>query len=210
MKTFAVLFTTLALVIQFGGYAAAQQPQDAQEAPPPTGTRIVEAPTFKVGDFWEYRRSQKGDQFTRTVTAIKGDLVTMVDEAGQKFVFSKDGNIVEGYDLGELAQTYDPFIPRLQFPLQERKNWARSFTVRSQRRVKPHNATVWGKVGGWEQISVPAGNFNAIKIEIQFQGFGQGRQEVCWYAQEIKRFVKCTFSEAHRGNDFELVSYRVQ
>lgn len=137
MKAVVVLFASLAFVLPIGGFAAAQQPQGAQKAPPPTATKTIGPPTFNVGEFWEYHRphrSGKDAQLTRTVTEIRGDLLTMVDEAGRKRVFTKEGNEVEGLDRGGLAASYDPFVPRLEFPLQEGRTWARSYAVRAEKR----------------------------------------------------------------------------
>lgn len=150
------------------------------------------------------------------MTEIKGDLVTMVNRAGDKFVFTKEGNLVEGQDLGRLAERYDPYVPRFQFPLQEGKTWLGQYTVQGERGRRPFNETLRAKVAGWERVSVPAGTFDALKIQISIerQGTGNipaaGHEELCWYAQEVKRFVKCSFSEHRKGSDFELVSYQVK
>lgn len=215
MKSFAVPFTALALLIQLFGYASAQQPQGGQQPPPPTAGRAVEAPTFSVGDFWKYRRPHKGSEFSRTVTAIKSDLVTMVTGSGQELVFTKEGNEVLGHDLGGLPQRFDPFVPRLQFPLQEGKSWTRSYTGRDERAPRPKNGTLWAKVSGWERISLPAGTFDSLRIEIRIsservKGPATAHDEVCWYAPEVKRFVKCSFSEHLKASDFELVRYQVK
>lgn len=210
MKRLAAFLATLAFVAQLQLYATAEQPQGAQQPPPPTASRAVEAPTFNVGDSWEYRwpnRPEARSQYKLTVNERKGDLVTMVSRAGDRFVYTKEGNIV---DDGFRKERYDPDIPRLQFPLQEGKTWVRQYTVRGERDRRPFDVTLKAKVGGWERLSVPAGTFDAIRIQTSIEFPRTGHEELCWYAPEVKRFVKCKFSEHIKESNFELISYQLK
>jgi len=77
---------------------------------------------------------------------------------------------------------------------------------------------------GWEEITVPAGKFRALKIEAQgsFRRTGDGSgsgtaRNVIWYAPEVRRWVKMTreetFLRKRGGGDHsgeELVAYRLQ
>lgn len=210
MKRLGAFLATLAFVAQLQGNATAQQAPDPQRPPSATASRTVEAPTFNVGDSWEYRwpnRPEARSQFKLTVTEIKGDLVTMVSRFGNRFVFTKEGNIV---DDGFRKERYDPYISRLQFPLHEGKTWLSYYTLRSDRVTRPLNVTLRAKAGGWERVSVPAGTFDAIRVQIRIEGPATGFDQLCWYAQEVKRFVKCKFSDHVKESDFELVSHQAK
>lgn len=206
------------IVAQFHAYAADQQSQAAQVAPAATAGRTVEAPTFTVGEWWEYvrpNRPERESKFKLTVTEKTGELVTMVNRRGDKFVFTKDGNEVERPEGGPRAR-YEPYLPRLEFPLQEGKRWTKLYRVLRERAPgRPFEATLQGKVGGWERVSIPGGTFDAIRIELSIEerhpkAPARGHEEVCWYAPEVKRFIKCTYSETRKGDDFELVSYQLK
>ena len=62
-------------------------------------------------------------------------------------------------------------------------------------------------VRGLEEVTIPAGTFKAWKIDQRLEG-GDGDDALvvrtCWYAEEVKRFVKCTF-ETHPAWNFVLV-----
>ena len=76
------------------------------------------------------------------------------------------------------------------------------------------------EVKGEEKVTVPAGTFDAVRIECSgfwtrvFNGTGSGRQtEAQWYAPSINRFVKSQFSDTFGGgapntkNQTELLEF---
>ncbi|MBC7944350.1 MAG: hypothetical protein H7X91_03600 [Burkholderiales bacterium] len=86
--------------------------------------------------------------------------------------------------------------------------------------------SVQGKVTGLEQVSVPAGKFHAIKVEVYGNRNADVTQAsagsvavrskiVVWFAPEVKRIVKHTRDTfAPNGNDlskdiYELVEYKL-
>jgi len=76
------------------------------------------------------------------------------------------------------------------------------------------------RVVGREAITVPAGQFDAIKVEAEGRGYTLFKQLqvhsiiTIWYAPKVKRFVKYTAQSFEHDlplelSTFELVDYRV-
>lgn len=145
------------------------------------------------------------------------------------WVFDRQWNIVEGVDARGRSIKYSPYLPAFRFPLRSGMSWKENFewqrssppeTDPSSRpspktwkdvedqytgdnRTFGHNR-VEARVLGWEEITVPAGTYTAIKVELlspEYVGakaesifskkelFG-GRIELYWYAPQVKRYVK--------------------
>ena len=77
------------------------------------------------------------------------------------------------------------------------------------------------RVVGTEAVTVPAGSFDAIKVEAEGRGYTLFKQlqvhsiVTIWYAPKVKRFVKYTAQSFEHDlplelNTFELVDYRVR
>jgi hypothetical protein len=79
-------------------------------------------------------------------------------------------------------------------------------------------------VEGWEEVTVPAGTFKALKVSaltwyrrVDSGGSGSGRIVLkYWYAPEVKRVVRNETLDTGNNNvvyqdtTIELVSYKVQ
>jgi hypothetical protein len=74
-------------------------------------------------------------------------------------------------------------------------------------------------VEGWEEVEVPAGKFNALKVvnhgsyavDSAGSSFSSSLTETFWYVPSVKRFVRREFIDP-RGDRlrFELLEYAVQ
>jgi hypothetical protein len=76
------------------------------------------------------------------------------------------------------------------------------------------------KVVGWEEVTVPAGTFRALRIEAEgpFERVDMPivgtAKEVMWYVPQVKRYVKWTFENWNvRGRNqwwgWELLDYEL-
>jgi hypothetical protein len=70
------------------------------------------------------------------------------------------------------------------------------------------------RVRGEERVKVPAGKFNAVKIEARSDARGPARFLLTyWYAPDIKRIVKMIRyqyqSDIHQEDEFELLRYKL-
>ena len=71
------------------------------------------------------------------------------------------------------------------------------------------------KVVGWEDVTVPAGTFRALRLEAQGTVYrydlrGSGKlSSTLWYSPEVRRWIKSDFSSSARGFRRELVQFRL-
>ena len=196
---------------------------------PLVGGAQVPRPDVKVEDSWTYRRMDydanqpRGLYTIRVVFAARG-VIQMVSTYGRKqeevdTTYTADWNAVT-----TVGRVFNPHTGWFRFPLQVGDSYQASFEtiVPKKEASSRHQREV--KVVGWEEITVPAGRFRALKIvsEGHFQRVDNTRisgtsRNVIWYVPEVKRWVKITLenrSETGRGGgEFtgeELVGYKVQ
>ena len=188
----------------------------------------VPRPDVKAGDSWTFRRVEYE---TNAVTAVFVTRATFANdrvihlvsnrEGGEKEVdsiFTAEWNQVSSANSG----IFEPHQDIFRFPLRPgNTHEARyevkfpqqgAYQVRQERKVR---------VAGWEEVTVPAGRFRALRVESEgtFQRLDRSLsgtvKEVMWYVPEVKRYVKWTFeSSSRRGRiqwwGFELMDYKLQ
>lgn len=193
----------------------------------------IESPEVVIGERWTYAGYDNETKFTLKVEIERlsdKEIQAVVTPNGlaqlaQLQVFDRQWNQVEAFKDGNRIVQFSPYLPAFKFPLQVGKTWAQYYdwkrtvvgdeisgakTWAESRERKAsggpnHGSTrVDGKVLGWEAITVPAGVFTALKVEIKsphYAGpetrriFGKaelfgGVLETYWYVPEVKRFVK--------------------
>jgi hypothetical protein len=110
-----------------------------------------------------------------------------------------------------------PHSGLFRFPLKVGTKYPAAYEFRRPRegsRAARVEHTV--RVVGWEEVSVPAGTFRALRIEAAgtFQRLDVAvrgpERRVCWYVPEIKRSVKCTYEESHTSRGEELVAFELR
>ena len=191
--------------------------------------QAVPRPEVKVDDSWTYRRMDydanqpRGLYTMRAVFAERG-VIQMVSTYGRKegevdTTYTADWNAVT-----TVGRVFNPHTGWFRFPLQVGDSYKASFEtiVPKKEANSRHQRDV--KVVGWEEITVPAGRFRALKIvsEGHFQRIDNTRisgtsRNVIWYVPEVKRWVKITLENRPQtgrgGGEFtgeELVGYKVQ
>lgn len=189
----------------------------------------VGKPEVKPGDRWTYRRmdystnppagAQIGMREVRVTLANEKVIHVVVRAAAREFdeIFTSDWNAVS-----VSGEQYYPDHGLLKFPLLPGASYKVAFENqfgRARDRRARHVRTA--KVVGWEEITVPAGKFRALKVELQgsFQRLDTSvagtARNVIWYAPKVKRWVKFVYQDATSAgpyNNFgeELVSFAVQ
>lgn len=172
-------------------------------------TSSAPRPEIKVGDSWTYTRFDKTTKqitgtFVNTVAKIEGGEITMESRSasgqggGGSNVFTPEWHVRK---LG--GREFTPAIPEYAFPLEVGKSWAGKYTAPSPRGDSIVDYELKGKVVGVESVTVPAGTFDAMKIELEtfwvykgaFGRVGGGLttgsfNQTIWYAPKAKRFVK--------------------
>lgn len=206
-------------------------PAPAPAAPAPAAAAATAFP--RVGDTWQYRvrsiwRNVQERTYVHQVTAVSGREVqeTMGEGASGNSVsqsksFGSDPRFVEWRGKGYYFVEFNPFLQAFG-ALQPDTTW-KSLTAP----VDNTSYTSWytqGRVVGWESVSVPAGSFKALRVEVNSSRAARANsaqepqriQYVAWYASDAKRTVKhvrtvYTSSGSKLDEEtYELVKYRVQ
>lgn len=203
--------------VQLPPKAQAQQPSAKAErigpstaAPSrPLGTPSgeVPAPSSRVGDNYLYEsvdpeRTESRIVTRRTVISAANEVVLSsinVDNKKAKprnLHFDRQWNLkgVRNADGGGFD--YSPPLKYFDFPLYPGKTWHQVSTEINIKTGQTRTHTISGVVGQWEDVSVPAGSFRAIKVSLQTQLFDPSKGETIpgtdtsWYVPEVRRSVK--------------------
>jgi hypothetical protein len=178
---------------------------------PLSKTVKAEHPVWQVGDLWRFRGLLSG--------AVRIDKFIRRDES--MLVFLDQG--VEGYylDLAEAfalkkvdhriaVEEFNPPLEYYRWPLEVGKHW----TVESEVSRGPQLGRLRGEVAveTYEEITVPAGTFEAFKLRARFKlsaPLDHGAEEVVvWYAPAVRYRVRIEFYPT-RGGAWELESFEL-
>ena len=174
------------------------------------------APKLTVGDTWTYRvrdaytgldrgtESFTVDQTTGTQVVLSaslpsGEVQTQVYDSQLNWLKRPATNLQEF--------SYSPAYPAFEFPLIPGKTWTSRITATDPADGKRYPLRVDGSVVGWERIKVPAGEFDAIKVQ-RYVYFGywvpaeRGPSEIIeyeWYAPAVKQSVRREAQSKYRN-----------
>jgi hypothetical protein len=169
-------------------------------------------PQVNVGDSWTYRysdvwKNQPGSLNRMEVTAVT-DTEILVDikraATGVLLVQQRFSHEMNPINRGKMHFT--PAFGRYAFPLTPGKTWTLDATAKNEDAGKRWRYQVNGKVANWEKITVPAGEFDALKIEVVafYQGEGVGLtsgngqlKETIWYAPAVNNFVRLEYQDTN-------------
>jgi hypothetical protein len=173
----------------------------------------TDAPQVKAGDYWEYAVR---DGWTGLPRGIYRYEVSRADADAVIVELTNDGRPLDtlvyapGWNGRELPLTntqrfrYEPAYPAYAYPLAPGKHWnsvLRSTDVATGRSFNTHVAAT---VLGWERIRVPAGEFDALKIQRSvFAGNMEGHHtqeeitETDWYVPSVRRAVRTSANSEH-------------
>ncbi len=191
----------LALLISFNVFAQAVTP----------------TPKIAEQEVWVYekidgRRDTLEDRCSETVTGVSATQMTfrVKCEKGAEYdaVYTLEGNFVSGD-----GRKHSTYLPSLHFPLGVTSSWNEKYQL-----VKD-GVTIFGnldvKVVGFEKVTVPAGTFDAFKLEYKgyysrsdYPGFSGFMKQTYWYAPALKRLIKTVYEDKFDHTETVLVSYR--
>lgn len=196
-------------VIPKGSKVATTAP--AAKWPPDT----VAGPGVKVGDTWIYNKLRGRDGSLEHVSL---NVVRSVGAAGILMDSSNlDGSQVykvrrtAAFNLVDITgedgsvQGARPFYPNFSFPLKVGKTWRQPVEFTIVNRPGDYvRADLEARVVGWESVTVPAGTFLALKIEMG--GWYRGRmidnwpldghiEDTAWYSPEVRNVVRYEYKD---------------
>jgi hypothetical protein len=173
----------------------------------------VSAEPVKVGDYWEY---SVRDGYTNLLSGTHRYEVMRVDADSVTVRVTRDGKPVEtqvyaaGWNGRDHALTnlqrfrYDPPYPAYAFPLAPGKSWSTIANATDPATGKTYRVHVQAKVQGWERVKVPAGEFDALRVQrYVFAGNQEGfntQEEIAqtdWYSPAARRPVRSQGTSSH-------------
>lgn len=189
----------LAILLMFPAAAAAE---------PPVGQ-----PDVRVGDQWTFQQQDGFTQalqgvLTRRVVAVSATEITAVTQVegrpGETVgYFSRDWNVV---DNG--AAKIDPSNLTLRMPMKTGDTWHGQYHVRTLSNGNTMVCEISAKVALRETVKVPAGSFDALRIDGQSECRGANPNATPitltttnWYAPAAKNIVKTVFSTMFEGRE---------
>lgn len=176
--------------------------------------QTAQVPDLKLGDSWktEQRSKQTGlkeADTERVITMIGGEMVEGT-ENGAKFAMTRELNFVETPSVSQSGQK------RLSFPLEVGKQWSYSNNWVMKTGSTRGREQLDVKVVANEKVTVPAGEFEAFKIEAK--GYWNndtartnGRHSrIYWYAPAAKAVVKYENDDGYNRWIQELTELKLQ
>jgi hypothetical protein len=190
----------------------------------------AERPDPKVGDIAVFRNLdvRTGEKRETSMLVIQVDADKIVQEASGSTsgtrTYTRDFNLLEVKTGEKVTFTAKPFWASLRFPLDVGQTWDGFFESEAVLRPRNRN-TQWrwkAHVVAAESITVPAGTFQAFKIEYDGRYFAHrgdlswtgSYKETAWFAPSINHFVKREVEQRSPGVNFidhrvvELLSFK--
>lgn len=194
---------------------------------------VVDKPRVAVGDTWTYqsviRAANRSKKVTETfeVSGVSGNRLHVVvlrkfegeaegEPVESDMIFSDEWNVmVTGSRGARPSAVLRPSTAMLKFPMKAGESYPSDYdmeTLPDGNLVRHRRST---RVVGWEDITVAAGKFRALRIEAE--GTVQvakkpkpGRTMVTvWWAPEVRRWVRLEQDFGPNGHSQELVSYKL-
>jgi hypothetical protein len=174
--------------------------------------RPAPVPDLRVGESWTYR--ELNDYNGQPLGSFRYEIMqTRPSPAGKLFRDGEPYAQPQGLQQGVYSATHYAYLPAFMppyaaysFPLNSGKSW--TYQTAPSAVVGNVPLTVCAKVRGWEKVTVPAGEFDALKIvryiyvnDVMWWRSPTRITEVDWYAPQVDAVVK-------RVHDSEYYDYR--
>ncbi|MBI4989534.1 MAG: hypothetical protein HZC23_12005 [Rhodocyclales bacterium] len=173
----------------------------------------IEGPAVKVGDVWVYNKLNgwSGELEDISVVRVKrmaaeGIFMEATGLDGgnlARIQRTPDFNLVR-IELPQITKTTLPHYPNFSFPLWVGKTWKGRVAFGSTDQPdKEVRAELEGRVVGFESVTVPAGTFFALKIELRgpytakdTENNWVGRiEDTLWYAPQVRNAVRYEYKD---------------
>jgi hypothetical protein len=178
----------------------------SQQSPPGAPAAVSAPATVAAGDSWTYRVRDgftglpRQDQFHEVVRVGGGriEIAGNVERGDGRQVYDQEWNWLRRPATDLQTFEYAPAYQAYAFPLTPGKTWRAQATATDPVDGRRFPVKIEGKVLGWERVRVPAGEFDALKVErtVYFDYFvsavrgGSIIQEWEWYSPSVKWAVK--------------------
>ena len=174
----------------------------------PSPAAMAEAPKVQVGDTYiaesVYPNNPKLNNTTeRRVLSVSDDRIDVVSKnikskTGKErtLQFTPEWNLVGSRNPDGTGVDFSPPLKYFEFPLYPGKTWKQTSLETNMTTGSIREFTLSATVGDWEDVSVPAGVFRALKVTTQTELIDRekGQQstgtDVSWYAPDLRRSAK--------------------
>ncbi len=187
----------------------------------------AERPDVHVGDRWVWQHTNglvnemDRTQIEDVVEVTDHEIKTRARVKGRPgsgiMAYTKDWNPV---DVG--SARFAPFLKTLDFPLEVGKKWTGEADKMLFSNGRHGKFFVKGEVAALEKIVVPAGTFDAYRINLSLEAAGTDEDvgightvQTIWYAPSVKRYVKLESTFARDGRErskdvYELLEFSLR
>lgn len=178
---------------------------------------MAQRPVVKVGEVSTYRNEDKTErkvsEVTMTVAEVLSEAIKFKFAVGPENRVGEIGYTADLNPLGSITSgaQFEPAAQLLVFPMAVGKEWKQNYGMKAQNGATSKVDTE-NKVIAWEKIKVPAGEFEAYRIEgkgwmngVSWQG-SRRIVQTNWYSPEVGRMVKQEY-QLYRDN--QLVTHIV-
>ena len=173
--------------------------------PAPAGAEPLRAPSLRVGDRWRYRLTDlyNGGTVGETaveVVAVSPEIRLRVDPGQGRPVLEEryaDAWTVIAESVYDAPMVFEAPMPVVPPGARAGQSLASRTRYRSEYSSQPLDWAQRLRVLGWERVTVPAGTFDALRIEKlvdyrhpDFFRYLPERVDTLWYAPEVGRWVQ--------------------
>jgi hypothetical protein len=168
----------------------------------------VGIPNSKLGDTYviEYLNldnPKSSYSIERKVVAVdEGKIIVAAKNVKSKtgkartLQFTSEGNLLSSRNQDGSGFDYAPPLKYFTFPLYPGKTWQQRSRETNIQTGAVREHTLSATVGDWEEITVPAGTFRALKITLQTElldpstGETSTGTDISWYAPDVRHSVR--------------------
>ncbi|HTL76770.1 MAG TPA: hypothetical protein VL654_10640 [Casimicrobiaceae bacterium] len=170
---------------------------------------VAAAPTFHVGERWVYRaregfRSPAVWEETHEVMAVGPEgIVVRVTVKGPTLdgvryeSLAAPGVMRQGALMDLETRRFATPVDRYRFPLASGETWNQWVNNFNETTKKEGQINRYVRVGGWEKVSTPAGEFDAIRMRVmmrlddeEFWRYPTTCNYLIWYAPAVGATVR--------------------
>ena len=174
----------------------------------PMPAALVELPNTKIGDTYileslDLDNPQSRYSTERKVVAVGEKTITVTSKNVQRktakarlLQFTSEWNLLSSRNPDGSGFDYMPPLKYFAFPLYPGKTWQQTSQETHRKTGAIKEFTLSATVGDWEEITVPAGTFRALKITLQTAILDRATAQkstgtdISWYAPPMRRSVK--------------------
>jgi hypothetical protein len=170
-------------------------------------------PDWKIGYEWKY--AWKGPGTSGTITAeivrdepFEGVPSYVLKQAKEEYYYVKDVlGPVATLSGGRVTYKRDAPYQIYSWPMTVGKEWKSSYTGENILEKSSQKYDYRLKVAGLEEVKVPAGIFEAFKIEV-YGAYSGSLLDERWYSPQVKHYVKLKRYQRDGIREWDLMSYK--